>query len=699
MAQLENPIVDKFRDPTPEEAKAALANDMIWGDEAALRLVCSDALAAESWANTRAWVANWDAASILYQSPFSSQYWEGTQVPRSSVPLFTVATAVNSLNPQIMKGIFSGPDWFKIEARPGTRVQAARAVGSLIRYQMEDIGFAEEVRLGSMNAVLFGTAIFKWGWETFTRERTVYKRKNPPVVLKNPLGADTGAAPITIPETDEDIEEEVITEYIDRPSFEHIVNLREIMPAPGLNVADLSKARFVVHRQYLTWEDLDKLRDRPGFDIPSRQKLLELFFSPKEEAIASPQELGTRNALWDVRAQPRWMEETKDPFQQPLEVLTRWDNGTMIMVLQKKAVIANTANEYGVIPFLSVGWWDIPEAFWSMGLGKTIGSEQRLQQGITNLWLDNATLNLNGVYTRVKGKTIPTQSIRIAPGKIVEMDEKGAFDVLQRLPAVPEAGQHLALSQQRAEQVSGSSDMGTQGVAGASGHSNAARSATGVNIMAGGAGSRIEEFVDKLCRQVIVRFLYQVHEMNRAMLPVSTIRHILNEELQDAYLKDDKGDTVEFLNARVKFDILAGTKMAAKRTMGQSMPVITQFLTNQQIESQLSIQGKKLDIDEVLRVMFELADFPAYNGFIVQMTPEDQKRWQSMQPGQQVQAQTQAKSALLQQEYDRKEQIANEENIARAARDVMRQEFEKNSEPLAETGVPGATTGIGASGV
>src|ERR1017187_3309823 len=182
MAILTDDVQDKFRAPTPEEAAEALASGGIWGDPAALRLVVNDAIAAESWAQTKSWVMNWEASSVLYQSPFGAQYWEGTQVPRSSIPLFTVATAVNSLNPQIMKGIFSGPNWFEIEERPSTRPQARRAVGSLIAYQMEDIGFAEEVRLGSLNAILFGTSIWHWGWETFTKERTVYKRKNPPVI-------------------------------------------------------------------------------------------------------------------------------------------------------------------------------------------------------------------------------------------------------------------------------------------------------------------------------------------------------------------------------------------------------------------------------------------------------------------------------------------------------------------------------------
>ena len=699
MTVLADTIRDKFLPITPEEAKSALADNGAWADDPALRLVCGDAIRAETWQQTKDFIMGWNSASTLYQSPFTQQYWPGTQVEAANVPMYTVATAVNSLNPQIMKGLFPGPNWFEIEERPGTRKQAARAIGAVIKYQMEDIGFSEELRLGSVNALLAGTAIFAYGWETFTKERTVFKRKRAPVVINNPLGPATGAAPITIHDTDEDIEEETITEYVDRPTFEHIVNLREILVAPSLNVPDIQKAKYVIRRQYLTWDDLDELRERPDFDIPERAKLLELFFPPKEEAIAAPQELGPRNALGDGRAQPRWEDDTVDPFQQPLEVLTRWDGTRMIMVLQKKLVIANTVNPYKAIPFLSVGWWDIPEAFYSMGLGRTIGSEQRLQQGITNLWLNNAALNLNGVYTRVKGKSIPTQSIRISPGKIVEVDNKDDFKVLDRLPAVPEAGQHLALSQQRAEQVSGSSEMGTQGIAGASGHSNAARSATGVNMIAGGAGARIEEFVDKLARQVVVRFLYAVQEMNRAMLPAATVQYILNEELKDAYLKDDKGDIIEFLNARVKFSILAGSKMAAKRTMGQAMPIITQFLTNQQVENQLMLQSKKVDVSEVLKVMFELADFPAYNDMIIDMTPEEKQKAASMQPGAQQQAQLQGKSALLQQEYDRKEQIANEENIARAARDVMRQEFEKNAAPLQETGEPGATVGMGATGI
>src|SRR5262249_28075967 len=184
-----------------------------------------------------------------------------------------------------------------------------------------------------------------------------------------------------------------------------------------------------------------------------------LFFPPKEPVKSAVSEISIRNPLWDARAEARFEETTVDPFNQPLEVLERWDDGQYIVVLQQKLVICNDENPYGVIPFFSIGWWDVPEAFWSMGLAKTIGSEQRLQQGMTNLMIDNATLNLNGVYVRVRGKSVPTQSFRVAPGKIVEVDNKDDFKVLDRLPAIPEVIEHMSLSQQRAEQVSAANEM------------------------------------------------------------------------------------------------------------------------------------------------------------------------------------------------------------------------------------------------
>jgi len=1037
MAVLPEPQRNPHEQITKEEARHFIQSGT-YGDPAALALCVQDALKAEGGEQTRAWSMAWQSASTLYSSPWSPRYWPGTQSEAASISFFTVACAVNGINPQALAGLFYENPPFMIQERSGTTAQAARAVSALLQYQLEDINFREELRLGSMNCLLYGTAMFQEGWEKFPRERKIIKRKNPTIKIPSTI---PGAPPTSI--SDDELEEEVIEEVIDRPTFEHIVNLREVLVDPGLQVPNIRKAKYVIRRRYMTWDDLDKLRDRDGYDIPSRDVLLDLFMPPQEPVEAATNEEGGRNPLWEAKADPRWEDTTSDPTQKPLEVLERWDNKTYIVVLQKKAVIYNGMNVYGKIPFLSVGWWDCPGCFWSMGLGRsqpleakiltprgwitmgevsvgtevigsdgkphlvtgifpqgekdvyrvtfsdgsktecckehlwtvrtrsrkeqkpcwrestlelqafwdnftskintnsryflpivkpiefehreqpldaylmglllgdgglttetpkfttadpelldyirevlppntqinkipqsqydykftsldgkynvirratrdlgvnctarhkfipdvykfasidqrkallaglldtdgsalkngagqfyttserlrddviflvqslggsvksstkrrkegwektwtgiakqpdrqftltigltfnpyrlkrkvenykprtkypparafksveliekkqcqcimvdspdhlyvtddcilthnTIGIEQRLQSGITNLVVDNASLNLNMPMVRVRGKSIPTQSTRIGPGKIIEVDNKGDLEPLMRSAPVPEAGELLGMSQQRVDMVSGNNPITSMGQAGASGHSNLARSSAGAQGILAGSNTPISEFVDKLATMVIIPYLYDMQEMNRSMLPLSQLDYIMSEELKHEYMANG-GDLIDILNARVKFDILAGSKMATRRNMAQGLPLLSQFLSSPAVVEQLALEGKKVDVNEIVHMWFESSEWKNQNDVIVPMTPQDLQRQQQQSQGGMMQQKFQQQQALQAQKAAAQETQADNENIARAARDVLREGFKKSVEPEEITGEPN-TSGQG----
>jgi hypothetical protein len=687
---LPEPVLNPYEAIKPEEAKAFLSAQ-VWEDDPGLRLVLQDTMRAEQEANRRAFVTSWESSRDLYSSLYSPNYWPGTQIEAASVNFFTVATAVNGINPQILAGLFYENPPFIAQERPGTTAQCARATSALLAFQLDDINFREELRLGVMNFLLFGTAMFQEGWEKFTRERKVLKRKSPAVVIKSTI---PGAPDTSI--TDDELEEEVTEEVVDRPTFEHIVNLREVLVDPGLNVPDVRKAKYVIRRRYMTFDDIDKLRERDGYTIPSREKLLELFLPPQEPVEANVSEDGGRNPLWDARAEPRWEETTADPFQKPLEVLERWDNKTYIVVVQKKLVIYNDTNIYGRIPFLSIGWWDVPGAFWSMGLGRTIGTEQRLQTGTTNLLLNQANMKLNAPLVRVRGKSIPTQSVRISPSKMIEVDNKDDLAVLKFGDPVVEAQQILMASQGRVDSVSGNSPMSGQGIAGSSGHSNIARSSAGAQGLLQGASNVISEAVDKLANQVIVPFLYDMQEMNYTMLPLSQLDYIMSQELKHEYLTQG-GDLVDILNAKVKFSILAGSKMQTRRNMAQGLPMLTQFLSNPAIVEQLSIEGKKVDVNEVVRMWFESSDWKNLNDVIVPMTQQDMQRHQQQSMGGLNQQKFQQQQALIAQKAAAKEQADDANNIAQAARHALRVGFEKVTEPNELTGEASASTGFGSA--
>lgn len=696
MALLEQPATSPHLPITPEEAQEARVTGE-WGNDPALKLVVQDATRAENYASSKAWIAGWASASTLFQSPYMALYWEGTSVPRANVPLFTVATAVNSVVPQIVNGLFYENPPFIVQARPGTTAETARAVGEILQFQLENIHFKQSLKLGITNAVLYGTTIWKWGWETFQQKRKIYERVDKSVSL--PSGVP-GAPEVTIDPEEEEIKIVDVEEYVDRPFFDHITNLRHVLVDYTLDLPDIRKAKYVIHRMYVTYDDLVKMKERPGFNIPSDKDLLNLFMPPRELAETAMNEDVNKNPLWDMRSESRWKDATIDPFEEPLELLERWDNDKYIVVLQKKLVICNEDNPYGVIPFLSVNWSDVPEAFWGMGLGKLVGAEQRLQQGILNTWLDNAALNLQGVFTRKRGKSVPTQSIRIAPGRIIDVEEKDDFQPMQRTPPVPEAGQHLALSQARVEQTSGVNELSSQGIAGSSGHSNIARTAAGANLLASGSGNRNADFVDKLAEQVIVPFLYQVHEMDRTRLPVRTIKSLLNDELQSDYFKN-KGDIIEILNSRLKFNILAGSKMAVRRNLAQALPILSSFLTNQYVAQQLQTEGKKIAVEELLHLFFEAAEMPdEYYNVIVPMTPEEQQKIQQNSPAALAQAKAQAamqaQQTLQQQKFQQQQELLDQGNYAKSARDILRRAIMTSGEPEAITGEPGGK-GFGSS--
>jgi hypothetical protein len=170
------------------------------------------------------------------------------------------------------------------------------------------------------------------------------------------------------------------------------------------------------------------------------------------------------------------------------------------------------------------------------------------------------------------------------------------------------------------------------------------------------------------------------------------LREILtNEQQTDFKLEEFKEE--EFLNARFQFDVLAGSHLAAKQQMAQSMVMMVQLFENPQMMQQLTLQNKKVNIEEMFHMLFDLSGYKNYYNVIQDMTPQDAQRAQQQNPA--VVA-AQSKGQQQQTQFQQKSQLIDQENEARAARDVLRMQIEKAERGETVQGTPG-TEGLGSN--
>lgn len=643
--------------------------DIAWpgevpSDELALKLTLQDTALAESWVQHRGLPIEWNLVERLYLAQVPIAYWEGTQVPRSHIGVPLVYEHVESLLPQIMNGLFSTQPPFESLPRPGTSMDTARANDALLGWQLDRMAWEREARLGLKYCFLYGNGIWKWGWRTESRTRKIRKRAQKPEVRFTPVGALVIPTPESARVVTETREEKFGAPFVEA------VNIRHLLVDPGCRTSDIRDAKYVVHRLYMTVLELDALRDSDGYTIPERSELQRIVEPPQETPYTGALEtrgvdLGLHK---EFKAQPRSYEDSVDPLQRPLEVLEYWTADWVFTVLQRKLVIRKERNPFGRIPFLSVAFADVLDSFWGLGVGKLIGNEQRTQQGILNATLDDLALNLMGMYVRVRGTNTPSQQLRVRPGAFLDVD--GSADNIQPLQRNPIGNAPLeimSLSDARAQRITAAAEIATQGSF-PSRNSSVTRTATGVMSLNSGTSSRLQALVESFSRQVFVPLLETMHELNSERLHPDDLAMILSNDLRIAYT----GDPLELVNVRADFTVLAGSKLQAKAQMASTVPLLYQFLLTEPVMQSLAQEGKKVNVEEMVKMLFDVSGWPNRQDVIAPMTQQEQQMMVANSPAGQAAIKAQGAAQVQSQRDQNAREMLDESNVARAGREVIR---------------------------
>jgi hypothetical protein len=679
--------------PAAEITEQSIKRDLesgllMFDDPSALKLVLDDAATCDNFITQNNWAAGWDQAAIILQSPKNASVFEGSSVARANVSDFMLSDIISSLVPKMMGGIFYGDPPFILRPRPGTSQDIIRAKSALFSFQLDDMKFEEEVERGIEQMALFGTGIWKYGWMEETRKVKTYKRVEKPPTIKTPFMTHDvhteGSDQFTVTYDDKQIQ---------RPWLKYC-DIRTVLVDPGCRYGDIRRAKYVVYRDYATYDDLNALRGLEGYDIPSEEVLKSFFLRPQGIPGGDnlPMVIPATMRGWLQAALPRNVRSTADPLANGLEILERWDSDRVIVVLRHQddnILIRNEANPFAKIPFLSANWRNIPDSFYGQGLGLIVGGKQLVKQGVSNLSLDMMAYTLNPTTLRKKGWNTPSQNTRVRLGGIIDVDADDvgkAFQVLE-FPEPPQVA--FSFMQQMmadAQTSSGANEQVSMGAGSAGVKTTGMRTASGANAVVAANASRLDGPTMRFIRQVFVPWLWQMDDLNNDLLPTSVLRDVLNEEMGQQF----KVDHEQFRKAKIEYEVLAGAKLGAKAQMAQYLPFVEQMMNNPTIVQMAHDQGYKWNFVAFFNAMSDLAGWKFSQDFLVPMNPQEKQQSQANSPAALQAQKGQQVEALEQKKFENKEQLQEEGQLGRAGGELMRQAVEQSGESEAVNGEPGS---------
>lgn len=648
-----------------------------YSDEAAVKIVVTDFDTCNNFIQQQQWAARWTDADTLVQSPQSLSPWGQGIGTRASVPNFLLSNSLDVVCPKIVGAITYENPPFLLRPRPGVSAETIRAKTAVASYQMDDMNFVEFVDEAIYDDALLGTVIAKWGWIEEERTEREFTRKAQPQVLTSPVGYRT----VIHTEDSDAIEFEYVTQTVRRPYIEKKM-LGRVMGDPACKTCNIQKAKWVTEASYVDWDDLERLRQLEDYDIPSKEVLMDWFFDDKKTArgdnaiIALPE--GMRSYL--LHASPQNYPTSADPLAASLLMVERQDEHSIMCVLWHGAdciLIRNSENPFARISkmaggtghtYLSSVWRRLTDSQYGQGLGQIIGTRQMVAQGTENLALEVAAYPLHPTFTRVMGWNTPTQQISLGTGDVLAVegdDVRKGIGLLEMPKVPPEVWQILQYNKSESLEGAGTDQQYGMGSSSAGIQTSGTRSGTGAALKGKAVAGRLDGPTERFINQIFTPFMFIMDQLNNQLLPTSDIRKILADE--DPTLPFDH---IAYRNAKMKFEVLAGSHLGPKAEMTQFLAVIEQIAINPALLEAAAQADMKFNFTEWFKSFADLSGFKFSQQFFVEMTAQEKQRRDQNSKTALLQAQNQAnlqkQSAAAQQ---KNEQIFNQ-GLARAGEKV-----------------------------
>jgi hypothetical protein len=610
-------MADLPQDPGPlttEQEEKFHAPLEKWSDNFALKVAREDFESAQVY-RTNSHETRWQSADSLYLGSVAQKVWEGTKIPRSSLPVFLIFSHIESLIPRVISEVFGESNWFEASPHPGTTVAQARATRDLMLTQADQMGIREVFRRVIKSAYLYGNGVAELCWLFQETEKLRYEAEFVPVTreIRDPITGE----PMKVPTgaTRRVVKENKVKQRINRPVLQY-VSLKDFYIDPNCESPNVQDARFAAKRGKMSVDELLAYEKVKGFKIPSKVCLLLLLKNiPNAEGDNTKMMADMmRGAYWDPT-----LSSSVDPNAKKLEVVAYYTKDRCVWLLNRCIVIYNQPNPYGFVPFYNYTYTDVLDRFYALGISDIAEGEQRFQEGVTNARIDELSLSIHTPKAKKRGAYLSPHQMRTRPNQVYELDDPQK-DIVPMFPQniTQQAFLEIEASENRAQKADGVTDLSVMGVPTQGGNS-ANRTATGVNRQAEASTSRINYLVENFEAQFVEPVLYDWHFLNTRNLDPQQVEEVMGE---DAKLIEI--DPLQVMNADVKFSMRASRRMKSKSSLLQLFPLVSQTFLNPEFLGLLGKQQKKtIDVTEVSNLLTEAFSYAPRGSFFRDMTPEE----------------------------------------------------------------------------
>lgn len=574
----------------------------------------------------------------LYLAYVQPKMWDGTKIPRASLPIFLALREIEAMLPQVVGALFADDPFFDAEPMPNTTFQQAKATVQLLRHQLRNIGLTSDLTLREIvrrtlkSSLIYGNGIIEWGWIVEKLKRIQWMNVPIPerVIIDDGYGGQVG---VPTGKTYDYKHSQVVTDVISRP-YVTCIDVNYFYIDPNCSSHNVQDAGYKATKYWKTIQEIKDMAsdESAGFNLPTDKQLLEL--ANNKSSSMGDQTKTIQESYRGNSYQPS-IDYSADKALSRIELICYQQKHRDVWMLGREHVFYNKTNMYGKLNAQNAFYIDVPGRFEGLSICDLVEGDQKFAETILNARADELSILVHPPIIRKSGTRFASSQYRMKPFAMWEVDDMKDAPIRMEMGNVTaQALTEMDALEVRTQKVTGNSDISVMGMATAGGNS-ANRTAAGVNAQTGATSVRREYQVENLEDQFMIPLLGNIHFMNQRFLNPGDAIKVLGPQAKDFVI-----DPLDVMNASIRFTMKASSKMRSRASLQQGLPVFLQSILNPTVmdmAAKFGMMPNFLTISTLLCDAMGLQQQDLYQA----MTPQQQQALNQPSPDQQLRSEMQ----------------------------------------------------------